>query len=244
VVVRALVADDDETARQTTPDPPTSQAPAPSPEAPSPPPASPEAPESPTPEAPSPDAEPEECTGGTPTEGVTGPRGRSLTGGGLRVPAPPGFEPLLDQAPLFTFADGVYAPSRVIEQSATSGWVAVYALGSLDRTGAGGAFDSLRGAAETVVACMAGSTAFYISLSGTAELASAETEVDGNPAWELTWEIRVDDPELSVEGDVAKVVVVDTGDPDSYGFFVSVVPIGDEQLIAEQEASVEALEVS
>lgn len=182
----------------------------------------------------------QQCTGGLPERGATGGEGRFMTGGGFQVPTPDGFEPVLDQPLAFTFADGVYTTSKVIEQSATSGWVAVYALGSLSR---GNGFASPRQAAETVVACMSRSSVFYSNFTGSTTIASEETVVDGYPAWDLTKEIRIDDPELTVEGDVVRVVVVDTGDPASYALFVSVVPIGDQALIAEQDDAVGQLKV-
>lgn len=245
LVVRSIADDDRTYAQQTTPDP-TSQAPTSEPSddvTPSAPPSSePTAP--PTTDAPSSGSTEEpsvlQCTGGLPGQGVTGQQGRFITGGGLQVPMPSGFVAALDQGLAFTFADGVYAPSKVIEQGATSGWVAVYALGGLNR---GNGFDSPRQAAETVVSCITQSAAFYKDLSGSTELDSAETVVDGNPAWELTQEIRIDNPELTVEGDIAKIVVVDTGDPTSYGLFVSVVPIGDQAMIDQQDAAVGKLKV-
>ncbi len=182
----------------------------------------------------------EQCTGGLPEQGVSGRDGQFMTGGGLRVRTPEGFEPTLDQAFRFTFADGVYAPSKIIEVTDTSGWVAVYALGSLNR---GNGLDSPRQAAEVVMTCMLQSTNFYSDVTITYQLGSEETVVDGNPAWLLSQEVHIDDPELSVEGDVAKVVVVDTGDPAAYALFVSVVPIGDQVLIDEQDATIGALEV-
>ena len=75
------------------------------------------------------------------------------------------------------------------------------------------------------------------------ELDSSETVVDGLPAWQLTEEIRIDNPDLEVEGDIAKVVVVDTGDEETYGLFVSVVPIGDQAMIDQQDAAVGKLKV-
>ena len=130
---------------------------------------------------------------------------------------------------------GLVAGLKLVEQVATTGWVAVYALGSLSR---GNGFESPRQAAETVVTCMSQSSVFYSNFTGSTSIGSEETAVDGDPAWDLTQEIRVDNPELTVEGDVVRVVVVDTGDPASYGLFVSVVPIGDQGLIAEQDAAV------
>lgn len=177
-----------------------------------------------------------QCTGGLPTDGVTGLDGRFLTGGGLRMPRVKGFSPEADQGPAFTFADGVVAPSKVIEQlDDGTGWVAVYALGALNKANG---FDSPQQAAETVLACMTASEDFYDAYVATQMDDSAATTVAGADAWELTANVLIDDPQLSVSGDVAKVVVVDTGDPDTYGLFVSVVPIGDDELIAQQDEQV------
>ncbi len=107
----------------------------------------------------------------------------------------------------------------------------------------GDGFASPREAAETVLACMTQSSAFYSNLTGATELDSSDTVVDGSPAWELTEEIRVDNPDLTVEGDIAKIVVVDTGDPAAYGLLVSVVPIGDQAMIDDQAAAVGELTV-
>ncbi|MEN8674133.1 DUF2510 domain-containing protein [Nocardioides sp.] len=240
-VVGALVDDDDPVARSTA-SPAPSPEPTPQPDDPTPTPqASPQAPPTTQPTDPGADGPSVlQCTGGLPEQGVTGERGRFITGGGLRVPKPADYETALDQGPAFTFADGVFAPSKIIEQGLTSGWVATYALGSLSR---GNGFESPRQAAEVVVQCMAGSASFYSDFTGSTELDSTERVVDGAPAWELTQEIRIDDPELSVEGDVAKVVVVDTGDPSSYGLFVSVVPIGDQAMIDAQDEAVGDLEI-
>jgi hypothetical protein len=82
---------------------------------------------------------------------------------------------------------------------------------------------------------MAASSTFYTGFSGGTLVDSAETTVDGAPAWAMTAEIRIDNPDLEVEGDVARVVIVDTGDPETFGMFVSVVPIGDTTLIAQQD---------
>ena len=243
-VVGALVDDDDPVARSAASTASTGPSPEPTPQPDDPAPtpqASPQAPPTTQPTDPGADGPSVlQCTGGLPEQGVTGERGRFITGGGLRVPKPTDYETALDQGPAFTFADGVFAPSKIIEQGLTSGWVATYALGSLSR---GNGFESPRQAAEVVVQCMAGSASFYSDFTGSTELDSTETVVDGAPAWELTQEIRIDDPELSVEGDVAKVVVVDTGDPSSYGLFVSVVPIGDQAMIDAQDEAVGELEI-
>ncbi|WP_340539181.1 DUF2510 domain-containing protein [Nocardioides sp. GXZ039] len=177
-----------------------------------------------------------QCTGGDPTTGATGASGGNWSGGGLTMPAATGYSDMLDQALAFTFADGVFAPGMQIEER----WVAVYALGGLPKANG---FSSPGEAAKVVLQCMAASTDFYQGFSGGQLLDSAALEVSGKPAWEMTAEIRIDNADVAVEGDVAKVVVVDTGDADTYGMFVSVVPIGNTGLIADQDRQVALLSV-
>jgi len=152
------------------------------------------------------------------------------------LPKVPGFSLDLDQAEAFVFATGVIAPAQVIEQTETTGWVALYALGGLPIANG---FTSPEQAADTIITCMTQST-FYENFTTRTDLDSSATTVDGADAWVITSEIRIDNPELQVTGDVAKVIVVDTGDPTSYGLFISVVPIGDQDLI-DQQRSQEAL---
>jgi hypothetical protein len=192
----------------------------------------------PGPEPPDPFTDPGEpttlqCEGGVPSQGVTGIRGGRVTGGGLSLPEESGYD-AGDQATAFTFADGVTAPARLIED----GWIASYALGGLPKDNG---FDDLGEAAGAVLECMTGSRTFYRRLSGASLLSSRSITVDGAPAWAMDAEVRIRDPRLSVEGDRAKVVVVDTGDPELFGLYVSVVPIGDQQLIARQTAQEQAL---
>ena len=174
----------------------------------------------------------QQCRGGEPAVGGTGEQGGLLTGGGLAMDPVSGYTLTPDQAPAFTFADGVLTTSKEIERTETTGWVAVYALGSIavDR-----GFTSPGQAAGVVLECMAQSRQFYTDFTGATLLSSAATTVDGADAWTMDAEIRIDNPELTVQGDIAKVVVVDTGDPATYGLFVSVVPIGDQALIDQQQ---------
>ncbi len=172
-----------------------------------------------------------QCFGGRPKRAASGLVGDEITGGGLAMPTVPGFTSALDTSTAFEFADGVTAPGKQIEEK----WVAVYALGGLNRDNG---FTGVGQAASTVLECMSRSPNFYNGFSGGTVLGSRPIEVGGAPAWEIAAEIRIDDPEVAVEGDVATVVVVDLGDPAGYGLFVSVVPIGNQALIDQQETQV------
>ncbi len=46
-----------------------------------------------------------------------------------------------------------------------------------------------------------------------------------------------------MEGDVAQVIVVDMGDPEMFGLYLTVVPIGDQLLIDQQAAFVSRIDV-
>jgi hypothetical protein len=180
-----------------------------------------------------PTAIPAACTAGAP-EGGKAP-GAVLRGGGLQAPKPAEFAPMgLDS--VFTFADKVATVGRQIETN----WVAVYALGGLSRaTG----YSSLEQAAESVLTCMTGSDSFYQGFTGRTDQGSSAISVGGHEAWRITSEVRVDNPQVTEEGDVATVIVVDTGAAGTYGLFVSVVPIGNADLIGQQEQVAGALEV-
>ena len=157
-----------------------------------------------------------------------------IKGGGLVVPKVRGFNNDLPQDSAFSFGDGVSTVTKQIEER----WVAVYAVGSLNKANG---FTDPQQAAEVVLTCMTESESFYSGFAGRTDLGSEATTVAGDDAWVVDAEIRVDDPQVTVEGDVAKVLVVDTGDPSSFGLFVSVVPIGDQALIDQQQQVADGL---
>lgn len=165
------------------------------------------------------------CRGANPEQGATRP-GRLLRGGGIRITTPPGYE-RSNAARVFGFADGVAAVQQQVEEF----WISLYALGTLPDAGYAGP----QQAAETVVECMARSELFYAGFESRTDLVSEPVTVLGAEGWVLTTEIRVSDPRVQVEGDRAAIVVVRRED-DSYGLLVSVVPIGDDELAAQQSA--------
>ena len=165
------------------------------------------------------------CASGAP-EGGTAP-GPVLRGGGLEAPRPNGFEPKgFDLA--FTFGDKVVSVGRQVEPD----WVAVYALGGLSKDAG---YTSLEQAAESVLTCMTG-------LAGVLQ-GVLRAQGPGLERAHRRRPRRLADhrrgagrrPRGQREGDVATVIVVDTGAPGSYGLFVSVVPIGAPMLIGQQE---------
>lgn len=169
-----------------------------------------------------------ECTGGLPgSAGGNYAGDGSLTGGGLELPPVQGYGPMPAES-AFTFADGVVTIGKQIEEQ----WISLYALGALPKES--GYYD-LEQAADQVIECMAQSENFYRNFTGRTDLDRGAIDVAGAPAYSIRTELRVNDPAVSVDGDVAEVVVVDIGHPDAYGLYVSVVPIGNDKLIRQQE---------
>ncbi len=232
-LVRTLTDDDDDSAAddssqtESPSESPTDETESPSPTEESP------TEESPTESAPAGDP----CTGGAPTEGglVTG--GKRLRGGDLELPPVRGFNPVEPQiVSTFTFADEVAAVGRQIEE----GWIALYSVGGLPKANG---YTDLAASADQVITCMSESPNFYRNFTERKDLERESIQVDGHDAYSVTTELRIDDPDVQVDGDVAKVIVVDTGEDDSLGLYISVVPIGDQPLIAQQDAITQELKV-
>ena len=185
------------------------------------------------------DTTPQPCTGGRPQPADEPEEGtRRVSGGGLTIPVPDGYAPDTSYSEQFTFADDFTPLQKVIEQNDQSGWVSIYGVGALRKSNG---YTHPEQAAEVVMSCMAQSTSLYNLFTGRVDLSAGEITVDGNEAYEVTAELRVDDPALDVEGDVAQVVVVDMGDAETFGLYITVVPIGDQALIDQQEALIDRI---
>jgi hypothetical protein len=183
------------------------------------------------------DFPPNVCTGGLPNAGGEVSGDQSISGGDLTLPPVRGYNPLERQiTSTFAFEDGVAAVGKPIEQQ----WIALYAVGGLPKANG---FADLEASADQVIDCMTGSPNFYRGFSGREDLERESIEVDGHDAYSITAEIRIDDPEVNVDGDHAQVIVVDTGDDEHLGLYVSVVPIGNQKLISQQDAATGQLQV-
>jgi len=181
----------------------------------------------------------QQCRGGVPTPSVTPPSdAERISGGQLSIPVPRGYVADTDYSPAFTWADDFTPLEKVIEQGDNQGWVSVYGVGALRKANG---FDDPAQAAEVVMTCMAASPELYSGFSGREDVSSGAITVDGTDAYQVTANLMVDDPAFTVEGDVAQVIVVDMGDPDIFGLYITVVPIGDQKLIAQQEAMVDRI---
>jgi hypothetical protein len=90
--------------------------------------------------------------------------------------------------------------------------------------------------------CIA-SSGYYLDYTGRKDVASKAVTVGGRKGWALRSEIRVDKPGLSVEGDIAEVIVVDTGAAGGLSFFAGFVPIGDQDRIDVLDRTINTLRV-
>ena len=178
-----------------------------------------------------------QCTGGKPdptTDLGTAPT--SISGGGLTIPVLDGYTVDPRVSTPLTFADAIPGQYSLVEEK----WVSEYAVGGLPRANG---FESPEQAAEVVMQCLTQNKQVYAGFQSRKDLTREKITVDGKPAYRITSEIRIDNAEVSVDGDVTSVVVVDTGDPATYGVFLGVVPIGDATRIAQEEQTIKAIKV-
>ncbi len=119
-----------------------------------------------------------------------------------------------------------------------SGWMSVVSLSALS---VADGFEQPKASAYGVMSCFA-SSSYYNGFTGRKDISSEEVTISGHKAWHLRSEVYVNLPDLpQVRGDVVDVVVVDIGDPESLGLWVSSYTIGDHSRGAKVEASLESL---
>ena len=177
----------------------------------------------------------EACPIGGPTIRQPHPGDGRLHGGGLS------FKPHSDWADPGDYLQGLSWAYDVTGQSQRTEprWLAILAVGAL-RTADG--FDNPHQSTEGVMQCIA-SSGYYDNVVSRKDIASRAVTVDGKPGWELRSEIRVDEPDLSVEGDVVDVIVIDAGANESLAMFVGAVPIGDRARLATLNSTIHDLQV-
>ncbi|GAA3820540.1 DUF2510 domain-containing protein [Nocardioides panacisoli] len=181
----------------------------------------------------------QQCKGGDPDPGELDPASPTLTGGGLTIPS------LTDQgytvdhriSKPYKFATAFEASYLVIDQQ--GGWISSYGVGALAKANG---FDSTQQAAEALVYCMTHS-GLYEGFTGATDQQVGAVTVDGHDAYSVLTEVRVDNPDVNVEGDLLQVVVVDTGDSDNYGVYISGVPLGDDNAAQQQSDEFDQISV-
>ena len=103
-------------------------------------------------------------------------------------------------------------------------------------------FGTAKQTAVAMMQCIA-SSGYYRHLTGSTQVFSRRVSVDGMSGWAIRTEIRVDNPGLSVDGDIAEIVVVDTGTKGQLSFFGGFVPIGDQPRIRILDQTIDSLRV-
>ncbi|SDS17884.1 DUF2510 domain-containing protein [Microlunatus soli] len=178
----------------------------------------------------------ESCPDGDPSRRQNHPADDKRTyGGDLSFPKPAGYDDNAAYTHSMTWAydtDGVYT-------STEPAWASLLAVGYI--TSADG-FKTTKQSADGMMQCIA-SSGYYSQFTGRKDVFSKKVTVDGHPGWALRSEIRVDNPDLSVEGDVAEVIVVDTGTAGQLSFFGGFVPIGDQPRIRTLDDTIAGLQV-
>jgi hypothetical protein len=187
----------------------------------------------PTPSAPS--APPVPCPGGDPLARQDHPVDGRIHGGGLSMPAQPGWSTPGMQADGFTWAYDVGETDTNVQPK----WFAAYAVGALSVIDG---FEAPKVAAELAMACTTGSD-FYKNVTSRRDLSSRAVTVDGHPGWTLRSEIRVSNDETTFEGDVVQITVVDVDSPESLAFFWGCAPIGDTALVGRLDAAARQVRV-
>ncbi|MGO1972400.1 MAG: DUF2510 domain-containing protein [Propionibacteriaceae bacterium] len=142
-------------------------------------------------------------------------------------------------APMPKYALTWFHDTMSQSQSTEPGWESFFAVGDIEVQEY---FDTPGNAATASMQCMINDN-FFAEFSGRKDLTNQAIEVDGHPGWMISSEIRVDDPGLSVEGDVVTLIFVDDGREDRLSGYVGVVPIGDEERIAIADRVASSLRV-
>lgn len=174
-----------------------------------------------------------DCPSGDPTARADHPNDGLVHGGGLAYTPVPGWQPYN----FYGMSWGYDVTGQMWEYN--PGWISITAVGAL-RVGDG--FTDVQQAAEAMMQCLA-SSSYYENFKSRKDVWAKAVTVDGHKAYYIRSEIRIDPPKGDAQGDVADVVVVDTGNPESFGFFTSSATIGDTERQKLVDAAFQSLAV-
>jgi len=172
------------------------------------------------------------CPEGDPRARQDHPADDRIHGGGLSFPKISGWKGLATPS-AYSWAYDVAGQQKQLEPE----WIASATVGALF-TGAG--FDEPRRSADLVMQCVI-TAGFYTDTAERTDLWSKAIMVDGRPGWSIRAEVRIDSPDVRADGDTVDVVIVDTGSPESLAMFVGAVSLGDDDLLATMNATIENL---
>ncbi|MEL4504234.1 DUF2510 domain-containing protein [Luteococcus sp. H138] len=179
-----------------------------------------------------------ECpTGGG---GSTPYSGNELRGGGLVIPVVADWQDASSQAFTLPWTRDLQGQTKVIHRGGSTTWFSVQAVGAVQKSDG---FTEVRNSARMMMSCFATSS-YYSGYTGRQDLVTEQVDVGGKKGWHLRSEVYVEMPSMpQVRGDVIDVVVVDTGNPDTLGVFVSSATIDDAPVQGVIDASREAMKL-
>ncbi|MGB3956158.1 MAG: DUF2510 domain-containing protein [Brooklawnia sp.] len=120
------------------------------------------------------------------------------------------------------------------------GWISNIGVGTLN---AADGFVSPEISARQTLECFA-SSGYYMNFTNRVDLMDEATTISGYPAWRMRAEVRIRSADMpEIEGDVVDIIVVDLGDPNKMGLFVSSVTIGDTARQTKVDAAIDTLRV-
>lgn len=120
------------------------------------------------------------------------------------------------------------------------GWISNIGVGQVN---AEDGFTDPGTAARQTIECFS-TTSYYQYFTHRVDQVNEATSVDGHYAWHMRSEIHIDNPSMpEIDGDLVDVYVVDIGDPERMGIFVSSVTIGDTARQAKVDAAIASLRV-
>ncbi len=120
------------------------------------------------------------------------------------------------------------------------GWISNIGVGQLNTVDG---FADPQTAARQTLECFA-TSGYYLGLTHRVDLLSEPATVDGFPAWRMRSEVHIQSSEMpEIEGDVVDIIVVDLGEPDRMGVFVSSATIGDSRRQALVDEAIASLTV-
>jgi len=178
-----------------------------------------------------------QCDGASPSLGPNGV-GTTISGGGITSPSLTnrGYSASPRTAKAFGFAEQATA----VAEDVTGNWVSPLMVGAVPKADG---FSSVESAARATMVCTANDRHLYKGAYSLKQISASATKVDGHSAFSLIEDIRVHEAGLTVPGDRVQIVVVDTGNPKSYGIWLMAVPIGNGSLEALQRTTSQQLHV-
>jgi len=175
------------------------------------------------------------CPDGEPSDRQPHPSDDRIYGGDLSFSPPSGYERDTGYSTGFTWAydtDGVSVTTE-------PGWASLMAVGYVKKADG---FTTPKKTASLMMECIA-SSGYYLHFTGRKDIFSQQVTVDGHQGWAIRADIKVDDPSISVSGDVAEIMVLDTGTTGQLSFFGAFIPIGDQTREQKMDETIKTLQV-